>query len=202
MRNFWRLLVWASIVTVLTACAAAGVVATHDPAKKLRAAIELFDYAGRPLPAEKLVVDAIAQYQAAHDVAGLGDAYRVYGMFFGSRSVAATGYQQHYSEKGFLDPSATWEGRYTKSIEYLRKSEALLIQTDRLDLLSNVYYHMAEDFVLMHDLGNACNAFGQSLQANTEFHRRHPATELDLSKGYRSFDDAIATAKRTTGCRG
>lgn len=177
-------------------------VATPDPAKKLRDAINLFDYAGRPLPAEKLIVDAIAQYQAANDVPGLADGYRVYGMFFGSRSVAAAGYQQHYSEKGFLDPSATWEGRYTKSIEYLHKPEALLKQIDRLDLLSNVYYHMADDFVLMHDVGSACHEFDQSLEANIEFRRRHPATEADLPKGYKSFDDGIATAKRTTGCPG
>ena len=161
-----------------------------------------FDYAGRPLPADKLIVEAIAQYRASDNQLGLAEGYRVYGLFFRSKAVSEPAYQKAYTERGFLDPSAAWENRYATSLEYFGKSAAILKSIDRLDLLSNVYFHMGDDYVLMHDVTNACAEFDQSLETHAEFMQRHPGTEVDLAKGYKSFDDAIGAAKRHVGCSG
>jgi hypothetical protein len=200
MEQRWPLFVSVSTIALLAACAAAGVVATSDSAKELSDAMELFDYAGRPLPAEKLIVEAIAKYRASDNELGLAEGYRVYGLFFRSKSLSEPGYKKAYSERGFLDPSATWENRYAASLEYFRKSAAILTRFDRLDLLSNVYFHMGEDSILMHDMANACAELDQSLEAHAEFMRRHPGTDVDLPRGYKSFDDAIAPAKQAAGC--
>jgi hypothetical protein len=188
------------ILAALTAGTAAGVVAGSVPAKKLHEPEALFDFNDRPLPAERLIVDALAQYRASNDLLGLANGYRVYALFFRSRSLTRPDYQQHYSQKGFVDPAAMWANRYATSIDYLRKAEAIRKITDHFDLLSNVYLHITDDFLLMHDLDNACKAFDQSWDANAEFSRRHPATAVRLPAGSKSFDDTIAAAKKSIDC--
>jgi hypothetical protein len=74
----------ALIVTALTACAAIGVPATSDPTQKLRDSEDLFGHQGRPLPAENLIVQAIAKFDATGDSNGLAEGYRTYGLFFRS----------------------------------------------------------------------------------------------------------------------
>src|SRR5882762_2106172 len=100
---------WASsvMITVLaigaiTASANAGVFSNTDPAQKLRDATDLFDFKGRPLPAEHQIVDAIAQYRASNNSLGLAEGYRVYALFLRSRTLAKPSYQKYYREKGFL----------------------------------------------------------------------------------------------------
>jgi predicted nicotinamide N-methyase len=51
-----------------------GVVATSDPRKELGNAVALFDH-GRPLPAERMIVDAIAQCEKTDDGACIREAY-------------------------------------------------------------------------------------------------------------------------------
>ncbi len=70
----------------LSACAAMGVVATSDPRKELGNAVALFDH-GRPLPAERMIVDAVAQCEKTDNAICVGEAYRVYGLFFQSTAV-------------------------------------------------------------------------------------------------------------------
>jgi tetratricopeptide (TPR) repeat protein len=200
----WAFIVMIAVFAIgaITASADAGVFSTTDPAQKLRDATDLFDFKGRPLPAEHLIVEAIAQYQASNNSLGLAEGYRVYALFFRSRTLAWPNFQKYYSEKGFLDLSATWDSRYAKAVEYLRKSEVILKPTDRFDLLANVYFHLGDVFVLMHNADDACRAFDQSLDAHAEFHRRNPAKDSVLPPGYRSVDDWIGAAKRYAGCSG
>src|SRR6267378_1202521 len=68
-------------------CAAFGVPATTDPAGKLRDATALFDRQDRPLPAERLIREALELYQKNGDQLGVAEAYRTYGFFFRSGSV-------------------------------------------------------------------------------------------------------------------
>jgi hypothetical protein len=42
---------------------------------------------------------------------------------------------------------------------------------------------MADDFVLMHDVENACAEFAQLLETHAEFLRRHPGLKLMSLKG-------------------
>ena len=65
----------ALVVLILSGCAAAGVPYTSDPAAKLADAAQLFDIQGRPLPAEKLIVEALDQYKDTNNQLGLAEAY-------------------------------------------------------------------------------------------------------------------------------
>jgi hypothetical protein len=183
----------------ISACAAVGVVATSDPRKELGNAVALFDH-GRPLPAERIIVDAIAQCEKTDNGVCIGEAYRVYGLFF--QSAAVTEYRVQYQKYGFLDKTATWDTRYQASILYFRKAGAIAQDTDHYDVLSNIHYLIGKDFAYMHDMENACVEFAQSLDAHEEFQRRNPGASVAPIKGQGSFGDAIAGIQRRMGCPG
>lgn len=183
----------------ISACAAVGVVATSDPREELGNALALFDH-GRPLPAERMIVDAIAQCEKTNDDVCIGKAYRVYGLFF--QSAAVTEYRVQYQKYGFLDKTATWDTRYQASIFYFRKAGAIAQDTNHYDVLSNIHYLTGKDFALMHDIESACVEFAQSLDAHEEFQRRNPAATGAPIKGPGSFGDTIADIQRRMGCPG
>ncbi len=198
MSRAWR----AGVVLVglgLSSCAAVGVVATSDPMKELGNAMGLIDH-GRPLPAEGMIVDAIAQCEKTNNTVCVGEAYRVYGLFF--QSAAVTQYRDQYQKYGFLDKSATWDTRYEMSVVYLRKAAVIAKDTDHYDVLSNIQYLIGKDFALMHDIENACVEFSRSLDAHEELERQKPGTTVAPAKGEGSFSDTIADIKRRLGCSG
>jgi hypothetical protein len=183
----------------VSACAAMGVVATSDPKKELSDAVDLLGH-DRPLPAERMIVDALAQCEKTDDAVCVGEAYRVYGLFFQSASV--TQYKVQYQKYGFLDKSATWDTRYQASILYFRKAGVIAQHTDHYDLLSNIHYRISRDFSYMHDTDSACMELAQSSDAHEEFHRRNPSAAVELVNGQESFVDTISDIRRRTGCPG
>src|SRR5947208_9599357 len=118
-------------------CAAFGVSATTDPARKLRDATALFDRQDRPLPAERLIREALELYQKNSDQLGVAEAYRTYGFFFRSSSVNGK-WNKFYRNNGFLDRSATFDTRYIKSIESFELARAIYSAHQRFDALTNV----------------------------------------------------------------
>ena len=194
-----RLAVVVLVCLGLSACAAVGVVATSDPMKELGNAVALFDH-GRPLPAERMIIDAIAQCEKSNNAVCVGEAYRVYGLFF--QSAAVTQYRVQYQKYGFLDKSATWDTRYQASILYFRKAGAIATDTDHFDVLSNIDYLIGKDFAMTHDIEGACVEFSQSLDDHEEYLRRKPGATAALVKGQTSFGDTISDIRRRLGCPG
>jgi hypothetical protein len=190
----------AIVLFQLLGCSVAGVIATHDPDRKLHDAMELFDHQGRPLPAEPLIVEAIDQYKASSDSIGLANAYRVHGLFFRSRILGQPNYAARYETEGFLDHSATYATRYERSMDYLRMAAELLKDSDRADLLSNVYFHLGDVSLLRADRESACSYFDQSLAAQAQFRASNPDTSVELPAGSHSFEEALHNKKRYAGC--
>jgi len=120
MRNI-RFCVELSGFLFLVGCAAMGVFATSNPDVKLSDAEYLYMNKGRPLPAERLIFEAIEIYQKQNDSQGLGHAYRAYGDLLRS-PIVATKYDKIYREYGFRDKTVTFENRVAKSKEYYTKS--------------------------------------------------------------------------------
>jgi len=190
--------VWA-IAALVTACSAAGVLATDDPSQKLNDAVFLFDDQGRPLRAEPLIVEAMNQYKASGDALGLANSYRVYGLFFRSRSLGQNGYPGHYREKGFIDPVATYDTRYDRSLYYFALAAGIYQSAGREDYLSNVYFHMGDVYVLKGDKVTACQYYDKSLAANSESRASHPGSEVE-GAGAKTYEQRVAGAKQYAGC--
>jgi tetratricopeptide (TPR) repeat protein len=183
----------------LTGCAGFGVVATSDPAAKLRDAGDLFDRQDRPLIAERLIREAIDAYQNNNDQLGLADAYRTYGFFFRSPSIEGK-WNKYYRDNGFLDRSATFATRYAKSIEYFERARTIFAANNRFDALTNVDLNMGFTYVAMGNTAAACQAFDKSVESNHENLRQNPTAKPALPRGFSSYDDFIAARKKQYGC--
>ncbi|MFI5343852.1 MAG: hypothetical protein ACHQUC_06490 [Chlamydiales bacterium] len=190
---------------LLTSCAGFGIVATNDPLVKLNDAEYLFMNYDRPLPAEKLIFEAMDIYQKENNSRGLGNAHREYGEFLLSHSV--TKWEKYYRNNGFRDKTITFENRVAKSSEYFEKalefylkSEKKPLEAEQFDDLSNLYFNIGWTYFRLHDLNNSCKFYNKSLEANTENIHRNPTAKPQVSSNFGSFSDMIASEKKRANC--
>ena len=158
MRNFGIGIVLCAQI-ILTGCAAFGVVETSDPDVKLNDAENLLIDQDRPLPAEKLIYEAIEIYQKQGNSRGLGNAYRTYGDLLQSPSLTKWGSKN----TRFHDESVTYENRAAKSQEYFLKalesylkSEKQPLEAEQFDDLTNLYLNIAWVYFRLNDPKNSC----------------------------------------------
>jgi tetratricopeptide (TPR) repeat protein len=183
------------ILMSLTACSAFGVIESDNPAVKLQQAKQLFNTLDRPVPAERLIRESIAIYEKNDDAAGLAEAYRYYGFFFGSQSV--THWAHVYNPNGFLDKSATFNTRNDKSIEYFNLALAQWEKIGQHEWDSNIELNIATAYMRMNQNDNACRAYDLSLKADQKYHSEG---KIDLPQGYSSVSEFIVALKQRVPC--
>jgi len=179
-------------------CSAAMVPYTRDPQKKLANAKDLFEYQDRPLPAERFIREAIDDFKKANDDIGLADAYRLYGFFFQSEAVGRWG--SHYRRQGFLDKSATFEGRKNKTLEYFEEARALYSDHHVYDRLSNVDLHMGFAYERVGQRLPACKAYDRALEDYKNNTEANPGAKPTIPDGFSSFTDFLNAQKRRAKC--
>ncbi len=199
MGTFWRAVAAGVMVLALAGCAAMGVIATSDPKQKLRDAYELFDHEYRPLPAERMIRESIEIYKNEKNDLGLAEAYRAYGFFF--RSGAVEKWNKHYKKDGFMEPLATYNNRYDKSIEYFAKSETIYKEHKRYDALTNIYLNMAFTYEFAGDKAQACEAYKKSLSSNEQQMKDQPGSKVELPEGSKSYEEYVAGPLKRLGCK-
>lgn len=183
---------------LLSGCAAYGVPATSDPWQKLKYAVDLFDHRGRPLPAERLIREAVTIFHERNDEMSLAHAYRTYGFFFRSQSIDR--WQHHYKTNGFIEPGATYDTRYDKSIEYFGKA-ATIFQAHQDDgWLSNVYFNMGLTYVAAKRSDRACEAIAKASDSHKRYLAEHPGIVVDLPYGYHSFEEYLQSLREKIPC--
>jgi len=160
-------------------------------------AAELYDRSNRPLPAERLIREAMAIYEGRGDKAGLADAYSEYGFFFRSPSIARW---QHVYRSGFLDKDATYDSRYERSIYYFRRAAELYRDVGRPDHLTNVEFNMGMTYALMHKNQEACSAYAASTAAERQAKDTIPSYRPAVPPGFVDWETFIADAERRLGC--
>lgn len=193
------------LVLTLCACAGVGIVATSDPLAKLLDAENLTMRQGRPLPAERLIQEAMAIYEERGDAHGLGSAHREYANLL--RSPAVAKWEKVYRRDGFRDKSITFDNRFEKASEYYRKAITYYgqaaeqyRQAGKYDALVNVYFAMAWSHQSVGERGEACAYYDRTLEANSEYMRRNPSAKPYTPPGAASFSEYIETAKRRAHC--
>jgi tetratricopeptide (TPR) repeat protein len=191
---------------LLVGCAGVGIVASSDPLTKLNDAEDLFMRQDRPLPAERLIREAIAIYQERDDAHGLGNAYREYGDLLRSPSVVGK-WQKFYRENGFQDKTVTLDNRIAKSSEYYAKAlgyygraEQKHREAGEYDRLTNTYYNMAWSHSMLDERDKACGYYDKTLEAYQENIRRNPTAKPYVPSGVGSVPDLIASVRRQAGC--
>lgn len=189
----------------LSSCVYVSLPESSDPAIKLEEAARYMAQE-QPLPAERLIMEAMQIYETENNPEGLGNAYRDFGAFLRSNAIAQR--EQTYREAGFLDNSITYDNRYEKSNEYLDRAitqyniAASRYQSQgRYDLLSTLYYTQASVYLLQNNNGMACSSYDQSRSAYAESAVRNASIQPVIPSGYSSFHEAITAAKNQAGCQ-
>lgn len=188
-----------AVMVSLSGCAGVGIVASSDPMVKLSDASHLVIHSNRPLPAERLIREAIVIYEKNKSQAGLANAYNQYGWFFMSQAVGS--WEKAYKRDGFLHPTATFESRFTIALDYFKKAEAIQSVGTEFDDLSNTYLGMG--ILYQYHLGDsesACKAFDKSLAAYHKNIEANPEASVQLPDGYSSFSGVLRPMQKQAGC--
>jgi tetratricopeptide (TPR) repeat protein len=194
-----------SCLLLLASCAGVGIVASSDPLTKLNDAQVLFSQKNRPVPADKLINEAIAIYQSKDDAHGLGNAYREYGDFLRSQAVA--NWEPQYRRNGFFDRSVTFDNRLDKAREFYGKAlEAYagavpqLTEKGRYDALTNIYFNMAWVHLALNQKQQACESFERTLKAYDQNMQHYPSANPIFTPGFNSLPEALQSARQRAGC--
>jgi hypothetical protein len=148
----------STLMLILAGCSAMGVVATSDPHEKLRQAqYQLQDDQNRPIPAERLIREAIEIYREKGDEQGLAVGYLRYAEFFNSNSVGR--WEPFYQKNGFMDKEAVFDKRWERSLEYLQKARDLYEKQSNYALLTYVDEEFALIYKHFKDHKNTCHYF-------------------------------------------
>ncbi len=185
-------------VASLSACSAALVPTTNNPDEKVAQAKWLFEEKYRALPAEKLLNEAKEIYIKENNNIGLAEFHRVYGLFLSSHAVNK--YQTRYTEKGFLEPGVTYENRYSKSIEYFKRTEQVYIENKEHDSLTNIYLLMGFTYSKAGKVNESCLMFDKSIDENNIFSKNNPEAVIKLA-GFPSYAAFILDTKSKVGCK-
>lgn len=187
-------------------CLDAGAAATNDPFGKLMQAEVLFQQQGRPLPAERLIFDALIAYQFNGDPFGIATAYREYADFLRSPIVAQ--FESYYKRHGFIDTSITFDNRLEKAKEFLGKAlenygraATEFDKTKRFDGLTNVYLNMALIDANLGQKDQACLDFDHMLGAYQLNIQQTPSAQQYLPPGFSSMADYVAHERLGLGCK-
>jgi len=198
MKYINHLALFALFVLILSGCAAIGVPHTNDPAKKIGYAYQLFDKQQRPLPAEKLIREAIDILKTQNNCYGLSEAYRAYGFFF--RSAAVEKYHKHYKANGFMEPGATFDNRHEYSIKYFEKAGAIYLENNAYDKLTNIYLNMAFTYEFAKNNAKACEFYKKSLSSNKKYDELNPDSTMNLPEGFSSYGEYVRKHMERVKC--
>ncbi len=170
-----------SIALAVGGCAGFGLIATSNPLEKLMEAEQLL-LANRPMPAERMIREAMTIYAERGDRHGLGAAHASYGDFLSSDAVEK--WAADYRRSGFQDKSVSYANRLEKAsehhrqaIEHYRVAEPQHIESGKFDHLSNLYLNMGKLHVAIKQNELACSYFDKSFEAYRENIRRNPSVK-------------------------
>ena len=169
----------------------------ESPAEKLLLAGWYYEERNRPRPAERLIREAIQDYQASGDRLGLGHAYRTYGLFL--RSDAVRRAAELYGSEGFLDPAITFDNRLAQSIAYLERAATLYEQEAAYGWVINVQLQLGYGHHFQKQTTQACAAFDRSLDVYRA-HRSSTEASIHLPPGESSYETFVAAMKDQSDC--
>ncbi len=145
----------SSIIFLFTAslvgCSAAGVISSNDPSTKISQAYELKSMS-RPIPAQKLLQEALVIYKNEMNKQGEANVYLGFGDLYKSES--------YQSQAAIFKGWGEYQS-YANAADYYLK--AGVIFKEQLDYwsLSRVYGAAGDAYMLGGDFNESCNLYGK-----------------------------------------
>lgn len=198
MGDAMKMIAMGCLSALFLGCAAMFVPLTNDPMRKLVWATDLFNEQSRPLPAERLINEAIDLCQERKDEVCLGKAFVTYGFFFRSPSIEK--WRKHYLKHGFMDKSASVETRYQVSKSYFEKGVEHYLKTDQYDKLSNAYLNLGFAYFFLSQPKDECEPYLRALEYHRKNLEKNPRAEVHIPQGYDSFSEYVASLQKLAGC--
>lgn len=195
MQGVSRFVCHLMLASVLWGCSAALVPYAGTVPAKLDAANSLLQM-NRPLPAERLMVEAVDLAKKEQDTAGLADAYVQYGRFF--LSPAVKGYARSYRQDGFMDKEAIFDRRAERARYYLELARETrraggIPEYGQVDFWISAAYHQEGD------KANTCLALRRSLETHAQAQAARPS-QVEVLEGYATWEAFIAAFQKDAGC--
>ena len=188
-----------NVLLILTACSAAGVPYTNDPFQKLQYATELYDKYNRPLPAQRMIFEALETFKQNNNEFGIAKAYRTYAFFLQSPAVGK--FEPAYRKSGFKDKTVNFDNRYKKAIEYFEKTASIYKKLAKYDQLSNIYLSMSSNYFLVQNNNlKACNYLDKSLNSHLNHKKNNPDDKVFTHSKFKTFSGYIKAVKIETKC--
>lgn len=148
---------------VLSACSAAGVMESGDPAVKLEQAQGLLK-SQRAIPAERLVKEAIGIYEKQGDKVGLAKAYMVYGLMITSDTY-----------KGYGNSVDIHEQNGKVAISYMEKALSLSGQANDPEGQRFASIQLARLYKTEGYKDKSCRAYDMSSKYHAEARAKYPS---------------------------
>lgn len=176
------------IVLLLLGCSAAMVPYTSDPSKKLDQAYALMD-AGRPLPAENLIDEALAIYQKEGNEIGMAEAYHAYGNLYKTNVY-------------YTFPRVSERRVKTKeeAVGYFQKALDLYVKNNDYIGVAKCQFGMGQVYWVVGKKTEACTTLDESLASYNKAKERDPSARMPFRTQETEFSKVIQYTKEGVGC--
>lgn len=174
-----------------------------NPQAKLKEADYMISI-GRPIAADKLINEVIVYCKKKNDEVCLATAFFYYGKLLMWRVPDDYDRDKNRTRRilGYVDDSVTVGNIDQKAMEYLDKALDLAKKHGINDVASAIYIKMGIlQYTRFKDRTAACDSFDRSLEYYRLFKKDNPDTTVTIPRGFNSFEEYIAQAKRETGCQ-
>lgn len=174
-----------------------------DPQAKLKEADYMVSI-DRPIAADKLINDVVVYCKKKNDQACLATAYFYYGKLLMWRVPDDYDREKNRAHRiaSYVDAGLTVGNIDQKAIEYLDKALALAKKHGINDVASAIYIKIGIlQYTRFKDRTAACDSFDRSLECYRLFKNDNPDVTVTIPKGFDSFEEYIAQAKREVGCQ-
>lgn len=151
-----RLTILSLISLFLLGCAAAGVPYTNDPMTKLNYAYQLMGTQGRGVAAEKLGLEALAEFEKSNNTYGIAEAHTFLGLFYKNKS-----YREH---KDFYEKHNEYDPTASKSIKHFELAAKAFEEDGDYWGVSKALFSMGNAYLTDKDKVNGCARFTESLE--------------------------------------
>ena len=188
--NYYKGIVLLIFFTSLLGCAAAGVVYTSDPYKKIDNAYSLMRQ-GRAIPAERLGKEALADFTKSSDKFGIAEAHLFFGQFYKHKTYRA--YASYYKDGNEYDPTNG------KAIFHSAKAVETFINLGNYTQAAKAEFSLANSYI-KSDKNKACQLYDKSLVSYEKGKKLNPGESFWFDPRFNSFEDLVNAYKKGKNC--
>ena len=155
-------------VTTLVGCAAAGVMYTNDPYKKVSNSYIMMSQ-GRSIPAERFANEAYEQFKQNNDVFGQGESLVALGLLYKS----------------------TLKHNITESVAKFEQAVVLFQSINDYSSLAKTKFALGNAYANSEEKEKRCPMYAESLQDYEKAEKLNPEASFKFNPAYPSFDAMV-----------